>query len=72
MWVWRALAVSAAASIALAALSLTVQGRIFSVMLLIFEAGVALSLFVGWARTEREWFELESHGAGSVDDAGIG
>lgn len=59
MWIWWALAVSAAASVALLLLSLTVSGRIFSVMLLISEAFIALSLFMGWARSERMRFEVE-------------
>jgi hypothetical protein len=60
VWTWRVLALSAAASVALLLLSLTVSGRVFSVMLLVFEAGVAASLFLGWARSERERFELEA------------
>lgn len=60
VWTWRLLALAVAASVAFGLLSLTVSGRIFSVMLLIFEAGVGASLFMGWARSERERFELEA------------
>lgn len=67
VWVWWALALSAAASVALFLLSLTESGRIFSVMLLVFEAGVALTLYLGWARSERARFDAELRG-----DAGDG
>lgn len=59
LWVWWALALSTVPAIALLLFSLTVSGHAFAVMLLIAEAFTAMSLFLGWARTERARFESE-------------
>lgn len=64
IWLWRALAVSALASVALLLLSLTEDGRIFAVLLLIAEAFVAVTAYVRWARSERTRFEAELEGPG--------
>ena len=63
LWVWRALAVSTVPAIVLLLFSLTVDARVFAVMLLIAEAFMALMLFMGWARAERARFEAELSGA---------
>ena len=62
LWVWWALAVSTVPAVVLLLFSLTVQARIFAVMLLIAEAFIALYLFLGWAWTERSRFEAELRG----------
>lgn len=59
VWVWRALLVTAFLAVLLLLFSLTEDGRIFSVMLLITDAFIAVSLFMGWARTERFRLELD-------------
>ena len=59
VWVWRALVAAAVAAVCLLLFSLTEQGRIFSVMLLIADAFIAVSLFMGWARMERFRLELD-------------
>lgn len=59
IWVWWALALSTIPAIALLLFSLTVSGHAFAVMLLIAEAFTAVSLFMGWARTERTRYETE-------------
>lgn len=64
IWLWRALAASAIASVALLLLSLTEDGRIFAVMLLIAEAFIAVKAYVQWARSERTRFEAELEGPG--------
>lgn len=66
VWVWRALLVWAVLAICLLLFSLTESGRIFSVMLLIADAFIAVTLFVGWARTERFRLELD---LGDDDDS---
>lgn len=67
VWVWRLLAVGAVLALALLLFSLTEQGRIFSVMLLLWEGGTALALFLSWARSERQRLEAEGTGEGLHD-----
>ena len=67
LWVWRALAVSTVPAIALLLFSLTVDARVFAVMLLFAEAFTALMLFMSWARAERMRFEAEL-GRGEEDE----
>lgn len=59
LWVWWALALSTVPAVALLLFSLTVSGHAFAVMLLIAEAFIAASLFMGWARSERTRFDAE-------------
>lgn len=61
-WVWTALVVSTVPAVALLLFSLTESGRIFAVMLLVFEASVALSFFLRWAQSERIRIERELTG----------
>jgi hypothetical protein len=67
VWAWRLLAVGAILAVLLLLFSVTVQGRIFSVMLLVWEAGTALALFLGWARSERHRLDAEGVGDGLHD-----
>jgi hypothetical protein len=65
-WLWTALAMSTVPAITLLLFSLTVSGRTFAVMLLVAEAFTALSLFMGWAQTERMRIEDELGGTGEL------